>query len=68
MNYRIEKTGPFYLFGASIELSPEDSRFTNIFDKLGLYTDEVLENGSHDATNTEHADSCLPPICLSRGR
>lgn len=51
MNYRIEKTEPFSLFGFSIPLTPVDTRMNNIFDRLGLYADEVMENGSHAATN-----------------
>ena len=51
MNYRIERTEPYSLFGVAIQLTPEDTRMEHIFDKLGLYAGEVLENGSHDATN-----------------
>jgi len=51
MDYRIEKTAPFSIFGATIQLDTNDGKFENIFSRLGVYARDVLENGTHDATN-----------------
>lgn len=51
MDYRIQNTQPFTLFGVAIPLLPEETHTDAIFDRLGLYADEVMENGTHDATN-----------------